>query len=214
MAWVVLAVVGKQQEQQAEDQAVSDMNKAADDQTDAEIEAYNYDMASYYIKERELREEGYDSAEDMANANVDLLIEANQKRATLEVQNLETIGGGQTADSIIAQHTRAVAGATRGLEENYQRGVTGRRRELTGYQRDKYGRRMTAVANINALPRSGKKSDAARTFELGTAAAEGYAMSHSYTKQKPLAKTKRRTVSANTFRSGNARPSWEQRGVS
>jgi len=212
MAWIALAVVETQQAQQAEDQMVRDMNKAADAQTDAEIEAYNYDMASYQIKERELKEASFESAEDKATADAQLLVEANQKRATLEVQNLETIGGGQTADSIIAQHIRAVAGATRGLEENYQRGVTGRRRELTGYQRDKYGRRMTAVANINALPRSGKKSDAARAFELTTAAASGYATSHSYTKQKPLAKTKRRTVSAGSF--GNSGSSWEQTGVS
>ena len=139
-AWVIMAVVQHQQAQQAEDKQISDMNKAAEDANEAEIAAYNRDMGSFFDEEVDLIEEGYQSAEDAAEAKMDLLVEAKQKRASLEVQNLETIGGGQTADSIIAQHTRALAGATRDLEDNYQRGVIGRRRQFEGFQRDKTSR--------------------------------------------------------------------------
>ena len=198
LAWVAVAVVQKQQEQQAEDRQIRQMNAAAEEANEAEIEAYNRDMASFFDEEKDLLAEGYQSAEDAAEEKMALLIEAKQKRASLETQNLETIGGGQTADSIIAQHTRALAGATRDLEDNFQRGVTSRRREMRGFQRDKTSRRYAAISSINQMPRSGKMSDGARAGGLVMAGVSGYAMSHSYTKQKPAAGLKRRTVTAST----------------
>ena len=214
-AWVIMAVVQHQQAQQAEDKQISDMNKAAEDANEAEIAAYNRDMGSFLDEEVDLIEEGYQSAEDAAEAKMDLLVEAKQKRASLEVQNLETIGAGQTADSIIAQHTRALAGATRDLEDNYQRGVTGRRRQFEGFQRDKTSRRFAAISSINQMPRSGKMSNEARAGGLVMAGVSGYAQSKSYTKQKPAAGLKRRTVTASTARYGrNARSSWQNTGVS
>ena len=198
VAWVAMAVVQKQQEQQAADAQARQMNAAAEEANQAELEAYNRDMGAFFDEEIDLQEEGYQSAEDAAEAKMDLLLEAKQKRASLEVQNLETIGGGQTADAIIAQHTRSLAGATRDLEDNFQRGVTSRQRQLEGMQRDKVNRRYGAISSINQMPRTGFMSQEARAGGLVMAGVSGYATSKSYTKVKPAAKnykrSKRRTA--------------------
>ena len=198
VAWVAMAVVQKQQEQQAADAQARQMNAAAEEANQAELEAYNRDMGAFFDEEIDLQEEGYQSAEDAAEAKMDLLLEAKQKRASLEVQNLETIGGGQTADAIIAQHTRSLAGATRDLEDNFQRGVTSRQRQLEGMHRDKVNRRYGAISSINQMPRTGFMSQEARAGGLVMAGVSGYATSNSYTKVKPAAKnykrSKRRTA--------------------
>jgi len=197
--FMALSMIQQQQQQQAADAQASAMNAAADQANEAQIAAYNRDMGAFYDEEVDLIEEGYQSAEDAAEAKMDLLVEAKQKRASLEVQNLETIGGGQTADAIIAQHTRALAGATRDLEDNFQRGVTSRERQMGGLQRDKTNRRYSAMSSINQIPRTGKMSDGARAGGMIMAGVGGYTTGQSITRQKPAAKNyKRRTVNPHT----------------
>ena len=196
---MAISVIQAQQAQHAADAQARATNAAADEANQAQLEAYNRDMGSYFDEEVDLIEEGYQSAEDAAEAKMDLLVEAKQKRASLEVQNLETIGGGQTADAIIAQHTRALAGATRDLEDNFQRGVTSRERQMEGMQRDKVNRRYSAISSINQIPRTGFMSQEARAGGMIMAGVSGYATGKSMTKVKPAAKNyKRRTVDPRT----------------
>ena len=159
---MAISVIQAQQAQEAENAQINQMNAAAERANEAEIEAYNRDMGAYFDEEVNLQEEGFQSAEDAADAKLDLLIEAKAKQASLKTMNLETIGGGQTADAIMAQHTRAMVGATRDLEDNYQRGVKSRSKELKGMQRDKTNRYWSSVRTINQLPRSGKPSEASK----------------------------------------------------
>tara|TARA_R100000458_G_scaffold15497_1_gene13186 strand:+ start:1275 stop:1898 length:624 start_codon:yes stop_codon:yes gene_type:complete len=182
---MALAVIQAQQQQAAEDAAVDQMNAAAEQAEEAEIAAYNRDMGAFFDEEVNLQEEGFQSAEDAADEKLQLLIEAKQKKASLEVMNLETIGGGQTADAIMAQHERAMIGATRDLEDNYQRGVKSRRKELQGMQRDKTNRYWSSVSTINSLPRSGKASAQSKQAGLVMAGVGGYTTGKSITRQTP-----------------------------
>ena len=204
---MALSMAQAQQAQIAADTQANAMNSAAEEANEAQIDAYNRDMGAFYDEEVDLIEEGYQSAEDAAEAKMDLLVEAKQKRSSLEVQNLETIGGGQTADAIIAQHTRALAGATRDLEDNFQRGITSRGRQMEGLQRDKTNRRYGAMSSINQIPRTGKMSPEAQAGGMIMAGVSGYTVGQSMTKQKPAAKNykrPKRTVSANTARYSGA----------
>tara|TARA_R110002096_G_scaffold66118_4_gene161031 strand:- start:8974 stop:9603 length:630 start_codon:yes stop_codon:yes gene_type:complete len=190
-AFVALAVIQAQQENAAANTLANQTNAAAAEAEQAELDAYKRDMGSYWEEETDLIADGYRSAEEAADERLNVLIEAKQRRATLVTQNLETNGGGQTADSIIAQHTRSLASTTRDLEDNYQRGVTSRRRELKNMQRDKESRRYSAISAINGLPRSGKASLEAEMGNVVMAGVSGYTTGKNITQKKGPATSQR-----------------------
>ena len=184
-AFMIAAVVQQQQAQQAEDAQVRAMNQAAEENAQRQTEAYQNDMASAYAEEINIEEEGFKSAEDAADAKLALLVEARETQASLRANNFETIGGGQTADAIIANHRRAVSNNSRDLEDNFQRGVTSRRKEREGIGRDRISRRMSYKSALNSMPTSGFASQGSRMLGIGGAAFQGYAAGKSYTKVTP-----------------------------
>jgi len=180
--FVATALIQAQQAQQAQDAQVSAMNAAAEENAKMQGEAYQNDMASAYAEEINIEEEGFKSAEDAASAKLDMLIMAREDQARLRSQNMETIGGGQTADAIMGNLRRHIAGNTRDLEDNYQRGVTSRRKEREGITRDRISRRISYKSGLKSLPTSSYASQNERNLQLVSSGFQGYAGYKSYTK--------------------------------
>mgnify|MGYP003146226150 FL=1 len=183
VAYVGMAIMQYQQEQQAGQQAAQAQNAAAEENAKRQTEAYQNDMASIHAEETNVTKEGFKNAEDAANAKLELLVNARETEAKLKVNNLETIGGGQTADAIMGNLRRNVANQSRDLEDNYQRGVTSLRQEREGLLRDRISRRISYKSAYNSMPTSGyQRFDIAKA---GIAGAQGYASYKSYTKVDP-----------------------------
>ena len=187
VAMVAMAVVQQQQAQQAQDAQVSAMNAAAEENAKRQTEAYQNDMASAYAEEINIEEEGFKSAEDAASAKLDMLVMPREDQARLRSQNMETIGGGQTADAIMGNLRRHIAGNVRDLEDNYQRGVTSRRKEREGITRDRISRRISYKSALNSMPTGSYASQNERNMKMISSGFQGYAGYKSYTKVTPAA---------------------------
>ena len=185
VAFMAMSVAQQMQAQQAQDRQVSAANAAAQKNAEMQTEAYQHDMASAYSEEINIEKEGYKSAEDAASAKLDMLVMAREDQARLRSQNFETVGGGQTADAIMGNLRRHIANNSRDLEDNFQRGVTSRRKEREGIGRDRISRRMSYKSALNSMPTSGFASQGSRLMGMGGAAFQGYAAGQSYTKVAP-----------------------------
>ena len=171
---MALSLMQAQQQQQAEDSAVRAQNAMAEENNRMQNEALQRDMGSFYDEEINIQEDINRSLEDTAEEKLRLQIQGKREQATLQAQNLETVGGGQSADAIIANHHRNVLMAGRDIEDNFQRGVASARREKEGLQRDKINRRYQAISAINSTPRSGYASQGSRFGKMALAGAQGY----------------------------------------
>ena len=180
---VAVSLMQAQQQQQAEDAAVSQQNQMAEENNRMQNEALQRDMGSFYDEEISMKEDLDRSLEDTAEEKLKLQIQGKREQAALQAQNLETVGGGQSADAIIANHHRNVLMAGRDIEDNFQRGVSSFRREREGLQRDKINRRYQAISAINQTPRSGYASQASRFGKMGMAAGKGYYTGYSSLKK-------------------------------
>jgi len=171
---VAVSLIQAQQQQLAEDEAVRSQNQMAEENNRMQNEALQRDMGSFYDEEISMKEDLDRSLVDTAEEKLKLQIQGKREQATLQSQNLETVGGGQSADAIIANHHRNVLMAGRDIEDNFQRGVSSFRREREGLQRDKINRRYQAISAINQTPRSGYTSQASRWGKIGLAVGEGW----------------------------------------
>ena len=105
--------------------------------------------------------------------------------------NFENLGGGgQTSDSILANHRRGTLGSLNDIENNFLSGLKKRKTAWDNLERDKHNRWYTAKSNIMALPRSGSQSASSKMFGIGTAAVSGYGTGRSITREQPADPTK------------------------
>ena len=190
---VAVSLMQAQQQQQAEDAAVRSQNQMAEENNRMQNEALQRDMGSFYDEEIAMKEDLDRSLVDTAEEKLKLQIQGKREQAALQSQNLETVGGGQSADAIIANHHRNVLMAGRDIEDNFQRGVSSFRREREGLQRDKINRRYQAISAINQTPRSGYASQASRFGKMGLAAGQGWYTGQSIKKPSGPGKFTRKT---------------------
>ena len=191
MGMMAISVIQQQQQQQAQQDAVNQQNAMAAKNEQMQIDAMHRDVGALHDEQINISEAGYESAEDAADAKLQLAIKAQRERSTLESMNLENMGGGgQTSDSILANHKRGVLGSLNDIENNFQRGLKKQKGAWDNLERDKHNRWYTAKSNILALPRSGSQSQTSKLLGLGTAAASGYATGKSMTRVKSPDPTK------------------------
>ena len=187
IGFMAVSMIQQQQQQQAEDAAVRAQNEMAEENNRMQNESLQRDMGSFYDEEVAMKEDLDRSLEDTAEEKLKLQIQGKREQAALQAQNLETVGGGQSADAIIANHHRNVLMAGRDIEDNFQRGVSSFHREREGLQRDKINRRYQAISAINQTPRSGYASQASRFGKMGMAAGTGYYKGYSGQKKPSTA---------------------------
>lgn len=191
MGMMAISVIQQQQQQQAQQDAVNQQNTMAAQNEQMQIDAMHRDVGALHDEQINITEAGYESAEDAADAKLQLAIKSQRERSTLESMNLENMGGGgQTSDSILANHKRGVLGSLNDIENNFQRGLKKQKGAWDNLERDKHNRWYTAKSNIMSLPRSGSQSPTSKLLGLGTAAASGYATGTSMTRVKSPNPTK------------------------
>ena len=193
IGFMAVSMIQQQQQQQAEDAAVRAQNEMAEENNRMQNESLQRDMGSFYDEEVAMKEDLDRSLEDTAEEKLKLQIQGKREQAALQSQNLETVGGGQSADAIIANHHRNVLMAGRDIEDNFQRGVSSFRREREGLQRDKINRRYQAISSINQTPRSGYASQASRFGKMGLEAGKGWYTGRSIKKPSGSGKFTRKT---------------------
>ena len=138
-----------------------------------------------------IAEADFESAEDAAEAKLQLSIESKRKESSLVAMNMENLGGGgQTSDSILANHARGTLGSLNDIENNFLSGLKKRKTAWDNLERDKHNRWYTAKSNIMGLQRSGSQSPGSKMFGIGTAAVSGYGTGRSITRQQPADPTK------------------------
>lgn len=179
--FIATALIQAQQQQQAEDAQIRAMNNAAEDNAKMQNEAHAHDMGTIYTEEINIAKEGFKSAEDAANAKLDMLISGREDVEKLKSQN-ETGVGGNTSDAIIGNLKRHILNQARDIDDNFQRGVTSRQQELTALQSDKISKRLSTVSAIKNMPTSNTASTAQRAMRYSGAAVQGYVGYKSYTK--------------------------------
>jgi hypothetical protein len=183
---MALSMIQQQQQQQAQGDAIRQQNAVAARNEDMQIAGMKRDVGALHDEQINVAEAGFESAEDAADAKLKLSIEAKRKESTLIASNLENLGGGgQTSDSILANHKRGVLGSLNDIEDNFQRGMRKRKQVWDNLDRDKHNRWYTAKSNIMALPRSGFQSEASRLFGMSNAALRGYSYGKNITKVQP-----------------------------
>ena len=122
MGMMAISVIQQQQQQQAQQDAVNQQNAMAAQNEQMQIDAMHRDVGALHDEQINITEAGYESAEDAADAKLQLAIKSQRERSTLESMNLENMGGGgQTSDSILANHKRGVLGSLNDIENNFQR---------------------------------------------------------------------------------------------
>ena len=89
---VAVSLMQAQQQQQAEDAAVSQQNQMAEENNRMQNEALQRDMGSFYDEEIAMKEDLDRSLEDTAEEKLKLQIQGKREQATLQSQNLETVG--------------------------------------------------------------------------------------------------------------------------
>ena len=188
---MALSMLQAQQQQQAQADAVNQQNAMAAQNEEMQIAGMKRDVGALHDEQINIAEAGFESAEDAADAKLQLAIESKRTESTLMASNLENLGGGgQTSDSILANHKRGVLGSLNDIEDNFQRGMKKRKHAWDNLDRDKHNRWYTAKSNIMSLPRSGHQSPDSRFFGIATAAASGYGRGKSITRIQPADPTK------------------------
>jgi len=190
-AWVVMAVVQHQQQQQAQQDAVNQQNAMAKKNEEMQIAGMKRDIGALHDEQINIAEADFESAEDAAEAKLQLSIESKRKESSLVAMNMENLGGGgQTSDSILANHARGTLGSLNDIENNFLSGLKKRKTAWDNLERDKHNRWYTAKSNIMGLQRSGSQSPGSKMFGIGTAAVSGYGTGRSITRQQPADPTK------------------------
>ena len=188
---MALSMVQQQQQQQAQQDAVNQQNAMAAQNEEMQIAGMKRDVGALHDEQVNIAEAGFESAEDAADAKLQLSIEAKRTESSIVAMNFEKMGGGgQTSDSILANHKRGVLGSLNDIDNNFLRGEKKRKGAWDNLERDKHNRWYTAKSNIMGLPRSGSQSPGSKMFGMGTAALSGYASGQSMTRQQPADPTK------------------------
>ena len=188
---MALSMIQQQQQQQAQGDAVRQQNAIAAQNADMQIAGMKRDVGALHDEQINIAEAGFESAEDAADAKLQLSIEAKRTESTLMASNFENLGGGgQTSDSILANHKRGVLGSLNDIENNFLRGEKKRKHAWDNLDRDKHNRWYTAKSNIMGLPRSGSQSIGSKAFGIGTSALRGYNTGKNITRQQPADPTK------------------------
>jgi len=188
---MALSMVQQQQQQQAQQDAVNQQNAMAAQNEEMQIAGMKRDVGALHDEQINIAEAGFESAEDAADAKLQLSIEAKRNESSIVAMNFEKMGGGgQTSDSILANHKRGVLGSLNDIENNFMRGEKKRKGSWDNLERDKHNRWYTAKSNIMGLPRSGSQSAESKMFGMGTAALGGYGTGKSMTRQQPADPTK------------------------
>ena len=191
VGFMAVAMIAKQQEQQAQQAAIQQQNEMARQNEEMQIAGMKRDVGALHDEQINIAEADFESAEDAAEAKLQLSIEAKRKESSLVAMNFENLGGGgQTSDSILANHRRGTLGSLNDIENNFLSGLKKRKTAGDNLERDKHNRWYTAKSNIMALPRSGSQSASSKMFGIGTAAVSGYGTGRSITREQPADPTK------------------------
>ena len=191
VGFMAVAMIAKQQEQQAQQAAIQQQNEMARQNEEIQIAGMKRDVGALHDEQINIAEADFESAEDAAEAKLQLSIEAKRKESSLVAMNFENLGGGgQTSDSILANHRRGTLGSLNDIENNFLSGLKKRKTAWDNLERDKHNRWYTAKSNIMALPRSGSQSASSKMFGIGTAAVSGYGTGRSITREQPADPTK------------------------
>ena len=191
VGFMAVAMIAKQQEQQAQQAAIQQQNEMARQNEEMQIAGMKRDVGALHDEQIYIAEADFESAEDAAEAKLQLSIEAKRKESSLVAMNFENLGGGgQTSDSILANHRRGTLGSLNDIENNFLSGLKKRKTAWDNLERDKHNRWYTAKSNIMALPRSGSQSESSKMFGIGTAAVSGYGTGRSITREQPADPTK------------------------
>ena len=191
VGFMAVAMIAKQQEQQAQQAAIQQQNEMARQNEEMQIAGMKRDVGALHDEQINIAEADFESAEDAAEAKLQLSIEAKRKESSLVAMNFENLGGGgQTSDSILANHRRGTLGSLNDIENNFFSGLKNRKTAWDNLERDKHNRWYTAKSNIMALPRSGSQSASSKMFGIGTAAVSGYGTGRSITREQPADPTK------------------------
>ena len=191
VGFMAVAMIAKQQEQQAQQAAIQQQNEMARQNEEMQIAGMKRDVGALHDEQINIAEADFESAEDAAEAKLQLSIEAKRKESSLVAMNFENLGGGgQTSDSILANHRRGTLGSLNDIENNFLSGLKKRKTAWDNLERDKHNRWYTAKSNIMALPRSGSQSASSKMFGIGTAAVSGYGTGRSITREQPADPTK------------------------
>ena len=191
IGFMAVAMIAKQQEQQAQQAAIQQQNEMARQNEEMQIAGMKRDVGALHDEQINIAEAGFESAEDAADAKLQLAIEAKRNESTIVAMNFDKLGGGgQTSDSILANHKRGVLGSLNDIENNFMRGEKKRKHAWDNLDRDKHNRWYTAKSNIMGLPRSGSQSIGSKAFGIGTSALRGYSTGKSITRQQPADPTK------------------------
>ena len=191
VGFMAVAMIAKQQEQQAQQAAIQQQNEMARQNEEMQIAGMKRDVGALHDEQINIAEADFESAEDAAEAKLQLSIEAKRKESSLVAMNFENLGGGgQTSDSILANHRRGTLGSLNDIENNFLSGLKKRKTAWDNLERDKHNRWYTAKSNIMALPRSGSQSASSKMFGIGTAGVSGYGTGRSITREQPADPTK------------------------
>jgi len=191
IGFMAVAMIAKQQEQQAQQAAVNQQNEMARQNEEMQIAGMKRDMGALHDEQINLAEADFEDAESAADAKLQLSIDAKRKESSIVAMNFENLGGGgQTSDSILANHRRGTLGSLNDIENNFLSGLKKRKTAWDNLERDKHNRWYTAKSNIMSLPRSGSQSASSKMFGIGTAAVSGYGTGRSIQRKQPADPTK------------------------
>ena len=191
IGFMAVAMIAKQQEQQAQQAAIQQQNDMARQNEEMQIAGMKRDMGALHDEQINLAEADFEDAESAADAKLQLSIDAKRKESSIVAMNFENLGGGgQTSDSILANHRRGTLGSLNDIENNFLSGLKKRKTAWDNLERDKHNRWYTAKSNIMSLPRSGSQSASSKMFGIGTAAVSGYGTGRSIQRQQPADPTK------------------------
>ena len=174
-AMAFMAVMAKQQEQQAAVEEANAVNKAFEENNKMQIDAFNSDMEAYWDEEVNIQEAMHDIAEDAAEAGLAMKIQQKSDVSSMLVANAEaTAGGGGSPTALLGNLRRSQLNTARDLDEEFQAGVVALGGERAALQRDKIARRNQAVGAINGAPRASYQSQESKMMALGMAGGSAY----------------------------------------
>ena len=123
-AMAFMAVMAKQQEQQAAVEEANAVNKAFEENNKMQIDAFNSDMEAYWDEEVNIQEAMHDNAEDAAEAGLAMKIQQKSDVSSMLVANAEaTAGGGGSPTALLGNLRRSQLNTARDLDEEFQAGV-------------------------------------------------------------------------------------------
>ena len=174
-AMAFMAVMAKQQEQQAAQEQAQAVNDSFEENNKMQIDAYNQDMAAYWDEEVNIQEAMHDNAEDAAEAGLAMKVQQKADVSSMLVANAEaTAGGGGSPTALLGNLRRSQLNAARDLDEEFQAGVVALGGERAALQRDKIARRNQAIGAINSAPRASYQTSESKMLALGMAGGSAY----------------------------------------